>query len=1001
MEKMLAGKSTSISLRDIDDAYVEAKAYYGNLLAGMDKDMLPLDDVEGKAEGKAQFFWSSDVDVQAVKEFCAQHDFTEKAFFNACFAYVLTKFTGRDEAFYATIHDGRNTAGSAQTATLPEKTFPVLLTVEDKESIVAFIGRMGQQLSASMAHAGFSFVDIAHEYDLTAELVFAYQGEVPAEENSGEKRIPPPCLRLILRRVCVLKCISGTEKLCLAVHIAVTAMMDTYPALACGAAVYIVNEEMRFDLAGMNACFEKHRVTHAFMTTQVAWQFAHEMENSSLKCLTAGGEKLIKIEPPRKYAFYNAYGPTENTIFTTIYKVEEVENNIPIGKPLDNVRLYIVDRNGKRLPPGACGELWVAGPQVGGGYLNRPEKTAEVFIRSPFGAGADYGRVYRTGDMVRYRRDGNVEFVGRKDGQVKVGGFRIELSEVEVVLREFPGVKDAAAAAFDHLGGGKFIAAYVVGDKELDTKAIGEFIGERKPPYMVPEAFVQLDKIPLNQNGKVNRRALPVPELMGAEMEADSHPANILEEKLRQLVGEIIGHDDVPVGLPLELSGVTSIGFIRLSALIYKQYGISIPAKKFKGISLLGVENELLRAWMDPQKSAMASAVPRSEAWTSYPLSAAQMGVYMECMKNPESTVYNLPFTLEFSRDTDEKDLAAALQRVLAAHPSLQIHFDVVGHEVMAVKNEQQDFPIVYQELTEGEYQEMMLHSPVAFRLDRPPLYVLKLLRTERALYLYMDCHHLIFDGFSVNLFLQDLAAELKGKSCAAERVSYADFALQQREFLAGEEAKEFDAYFGELFADYESPSRLTPDLPKSELPGRAARVQTEISQELVDRAVQRTGVSEAAFFLAALYYVTARLTNSDQVYISTFSSGRSDARFADTYGMFVNTLPLASKLGGGSVDEYIKDTAAGLAAALAHEEYPFAQVADKWDYSVELMYAYQRGLISRQGQGEGWEMPGLLSVREEKLPEPQFPWMCRSLMAKMAPCLKSCMMIPSIPLSS
>ena len=185
---MLADKSTSISLRDIDDAYVEAKAYYGNLLAGMDKDMLPLDDVEGKAEDRAQFFWSSDVDVQAVKEFCAQHDFTEKAFFNACFAYVLTKFTGRDEAFYATVYDGRNDAGSAQTATLPEKTFPVLLTVEDEENIVAFVDRMGQQLSASMAHAGFSFVDIAHEYDLTAELIFAYQGEVPAEENNGEKK---------------------------------------------------------------------------------------------------------------------------------------------------------------------------------------------------------------------------------------------------------------------------------------------------------------------------------------------------------------------------------------------------------------------------------------------------------------------------------------------------------------------------------------------------------------------------------------------------------------------------------------------------------------------------------------------------------------------------------------------------------------------------------------------------------------------------------------------
>lgn len=185
---MRTDQFTSISLHDIDDAYVEAKAYYGNLLAGMDKDMLPLDDVEGKAKGMAQFIWSSDVDVRMVKEFCAKHDFTEKAFFNACFAYVLTKFTGRDEVFYATVYDGRSSAGSALAARLPEKTFPVRLPVEDNESIVSFVCQMGQQLSASMAHVGFSFADIAHEYDLTAELVFAYQGEEPAEEDSGGEK---------------------------------------------------------------------------------------------------------------------------------------------------------------------------------------------------------------------------------------------------------------------------------------------------------------------------------------------------------------------------------------------------------------------------------------------------------------------------------------------------------------------------------------------------------------------------------------------------------------------------------------------------------------------------------------------------------------------------------------------------------------------------------------------------------------------------------------------
>ena len=263
-----------------------------------------------------------------------------------------------------------------------------------------------------------------------------------------------------------------------------------------------------------------------------------------------------------------------------------------------------MDKNGHRLPPGACGELWAAGPQAGGGYLNQPEKTTEVFIQNPFVQEADYSHVYRTGDIVRYRYDGNIEFVGRKDGQVKVRGFRIELSEVEAVLREFPGGKDATVAAFDHPGGGKFLAAYVVGDTELDTQAIADFIGERKPPYMVPEAFMQLDKIPLNQNSKVNRRALPVPELTMPELEETANrPANLLEEKLKQMVGGIIGQDNMPLSIPLELAGVTSIGFIRLSAMIYRQYGISIPAKKFKGINLLGIENEILQAWMCPKKS--------------------------------------------------------------------------------------------------------------------------------------------------------------------------------------------------------------------------------------------------------------------------------------------------------------------------------------------------------------------------------------------------------------
>ena len=233
-------------------------------------------------------------------------------------------------------------------------------------------------------------------------------------------------------------------------------------------------------------------------------------DNPVLKHLSVGGEKLVSMDPP-SYAFHNGYGPTECTIFTTIFDVQKREANIPIGHPLSNLQLYVVDKNMRRMPAGAPGELLVSGPQVGRGYLGRPDKTAEVYVPNPFCSEAPYDRVYRTGDIVRYRTDGNIEFVGRRDGQVKIRGFRVETKEVEAVIMEYPGVKEVTVQAFDSPSGGKFIAAYVVFDGQLDSAALGAFIGERKPSYMIPASINQIERIPLNVNQKVDRKALPAP----------------------------------------------------------------------------------------------------------------------------------------------------------------------------------------------------------------------------------------------------------------------------------------------------------------------------------------------------------------------------------------------------------------------------------------------------------------------------------------------------------
>ena len=299
-------------------------------------------------------------------------------------------------------------------------------------------------------------------------------------------------------------------------------MMDMYPALTCGASVYIIPEELRLDLIALNEYFEQNNITHSFMTTQVGYQFATSIENHSLKHLSVGGEKLATLVPPTNYLFHNGYGPTECTVFTTTYPVDKTLKEIPIGKPTDNTHLYIVDPQGHRVPVGAAGELWISGPQVSRGYLNRPDKTAEVYIVNPFSDDERYSRVYRSGDIVRYLPDGNIQFVGRKDGQVKIRGFRIELKEVEVVIRQFPGIKDATVQAFDEDGGGKFIAAYIVSDEQVDIEALNNFILEEKPPYMVPAVTMQIDAIPLNQNQKVNKKALPAPVKPVADSQSQS-----------------------------------------------------------------------------------------------------------------------------------------------------------------------------------------------------------------------------------------------------------------------------------------------------------------------------------------------------------------------------------------------------------------------------------------------------------------------------------------------
>lgn len=731
-------------------------------------------------------------------------------------------------------------------------------------------------------------------------------------------------------------------------------MMDMYPALAKGATVCIIPEDLRLDMESLNRYMVKNHITHQFMTTQVGRQFASDITETSLRYLSMGGEKLLPFPIPDTYKTYNGYGPTECTIFSTIYELKKGEKDIPIGKALDNLKCYVVSTEGKRVPKGALGELWIAGPHVADGYLNRPDKTAEVFIKNPFDDG-DYTALYRSGDIVRYMNDGNIEFIGRRDGQVKIRGFRIELSEVESVVREFPGIKDATVAAFDHPSGGKFITAYIVSESKIDPSEISAFISERKPPYMVPSVIMQIDSIPLNQNHKVNKRALPVPEFNVSEQVEDSNrPANLLEEEIKGIVADVLGHSEIGLTVALINYGLTSILSIKLASALFKRFGIEIPSKTLlKGASIESIENIILKNFLDGSLKGEKPSEPIKETQISgsegdlYPLSFPQTGVYFDSMKHPGEVMYNIPSLLSFSKEVSAEKIADALQKVFRAHPGLTTRIKLTENGVMQQIVPEEDIKINQLNLKEDELKDFRKSFVKPFRFSDEPLYRFSIVTTENGVNLFMDFHHLIFDGGSLDIFIKQLADAISGTYPSSENYTYQNYVEEEQEFEKSQAFEENKAFYADLLADLESASEITANINNKVDEGKMKMSSSSFDFNEIDKLAKAIGVTSAAVMLAATFYTVARFTNDKNVFLSTISSGRSNLKISDTVGMFVNTLPLGIKIEDETIEAFIRKTASVFQGVLEHEKYPFARIAADFGFEPSIVYEYQLGVIN------------------------------------------------------
>ncbi|MCF0175190.1 MAG: non-ribosomal peptide synthetase, partial [Bacteroidales bacterium] len=546
-------------------------------------------------------------------------------------------------------------------------------------------------------------------------------------------------------------------------------MFDLYPALTHGGTIHVIGEDIRYDLDALNDYFEKVGITHAFMTTQVARAYATgNIPPKSLKHLSCGGETLVPFEPSGSYQMHNVYGPTETTIFVTEKVVDKLYHRIPIGRAISNVALSIIDKNKKPLPAGALGELVITGPQVSRGYLNRPEKTAEVFLDAPNGEWSSY----RTGDIARLLPNGEVDFIGRRDGQVKIRGFRVELSEVEKIIREFKGIQDATVQAFDDPAGGKFITAYIVSDEKIDVAALNAFIAEQKPPYMVPATTMQIDKIPLNQNQKVDRKKLPVPQIVPVEeVEDNDRPLNVLEQDIKDCIVNLLGNDNFSATTPLRHLGLTSISSIRLASDIFKHFNVKFSGKELVADGTIAyIADKIIEERIYSHKE---EAVKTKAKVDVCPLSNAQFGVYIDSVNNPTAILYNTPLTLTFAPSVTADRLEKALKAVFAAHSYVQCHFEMRDGEVVQVAGDDQT-PVARYEAKDEEVESLCdsLILPFSVQNDKK-LYRAAIITSESSTTLFLDMHHLIVDGTSANIIIKELIDALNGNAIEKEEYTY------------------------------------------------------------------------------------------------------------------------------------------------------------------------------------------------------------------------------------
>ncbi|HEY7770154.1 amino acid adenylation domain-containing protein, partial [Longimicrobium sp.] len=784
------------------------------------------------------------------------------------------------------------------------------------------------------------------------------------------------------------------------------AVAEVFDTLLSGATLVTAPGEALLPGPELLETLRSRRVTVCTLTPSVLAILSPD-DLPKLRTVVSAGE-AVDAATVRRWsagpAFVNAYGPTEVTVCATTAECEPDGRAPSIGRPLENVRVYVLDAAGQPAPVGVSGELYVGGVGVARGYLGRPGLTAEKFVPDPFGREAG-ARLYRTGDRVRWRESAEVrecvsagvdpvlnarthalthsrtavlEFLGRVDAQIKIRGFRIEPGEIEARLAEHAGVREAVVLVREDAPGEKRLVAYVSGDGAPGAEVLRAHLAERLPDYMVPAAYVRLATLPLTPNGKVDRKALPAPEGDAFVVRAYEEPLGDAERVAAAVWAELLGAERVGRGDHFFELGGHSLLAARVVSRVRQALGVeALPGDLFERPVLA----DFVRGLQTAARSEAAAIQPVDRSG-KIPLSFAQQRLWFLEQLGGMGAAYHIPMSLRLRGELDPGALGRSLDRIVARHEVLRTTFPTVdGEPVQRIAPvEESAFRLVEHDLrasadAESELRRLVRNEASApFDLEHGPLIRGRLVRMgadDHVLLLTM--HHIVSDEWSVGVLHRELgalyAAFARGEPDPLPplQVQYADYAAWHRRSVEGPVLEAQAEYWSRTLAGAPELLELPTDHrrpARQDFAGASVNVELDEAMAAALKALSRRhGTTLFMTLLAGWAAVLARLSGQDEVVIGTPSANRGRAEVEELIGFFVNTLPVRIDLADGPrVGELLDRVKARALEAQRNQDIPFEQVVERLRPVRSLAYSplFQVMFAWRDEGDSALALPGL-----------------------------------------